>query len=124
MWRDDAKQLAFLLLTQARFETHLALHVHEGNCRVHLGECEVARLMRKNRISALQKRRWRRTTDSRHKLPVAENILDRNFMAAAPNQVWAGASPTFGRRRAGRTPLTSTTFLAKGRWVGDAKDAW
>jgi putative transposase len=55
-----------------------------------VGRRRVARLMRKNRISGLQKRRWRRTTDSRHKLPLAENILDRNFMAAAPNQVWVG----------------------------------
>ena len=46
--------------------------------------------MRKNRISGLQKRRWKRTTDSRHKLPVAENLLDRNFKADAPNQVWVG----------------------------------
>lgn len=55
-----------------------------------VGRHRVARLMRKNRISGLQKRGWRRTTDSRHKLPVAENILDRNFVAAAPNQVWVG----------------------------------
>lgn len=55
-----------------------------------VGRRRVARLMRQNRISGLQKRRWKRTTDSRHKLPVAENILDRNFRAYAPNQVWVG----------------------------------
>lgn len=55
-----------------------------------VGRRRVARLMRENRISGLQRRRWRRTTDSRHKLPVAENILDRNFTASAPNQVWVG----------------------------------
>lgn len=40
LWRGDVRELAFLLLTQAYFETHLAQHVHEGNCRVHLGECD------------------------------------------------------------------------------------
>lgn len=55
-----------------------------------VGRRRVARLMRENRISGLQKRRWRRTTDSRHKLPVAKNLLDRNFQTAAPNKVWVG----------------------------------
>ena len=30
------------------------------------------------------------TTDSRHDLPVAPNVLDRNFIVAAPNQAWVG----------------------------------
>jgi len=29
-----------------------------------------------------------RTTDSRHGLPIAPNLLDRNFIAAAPNRIW------------------------------------
>jgi putative transposase len=29
-----------------------------------------------------------RTTDSRHDVPIAPNLLDRNFVAAAPNQIW------------------------------------
>ena len=28
------------------------------------------------------------TTDSKHSLPVAENLLDRNFAAEKPEQVW------------------------------------
>lgn len=40
VWRGSPRELAFLLLTQAYFETHLAQHVHEGKCRVHLGECD------------------------------------------------------------------------------------
>ena len=30
------------------------------------------------------------TTDSRHGLPIAPNLLDRNFHVATPNSVWAG----------------------------------
>jgi transposase InsO family protein len=34
------------------------------------------------------RRRIPRTTDSRHDLPVAPNLLDRNFAADRPDQVW------------------------------------
>jgi transposase InsO family protein len=44
--------------------------------------------MRDNGIYARHKRRYQVTTDSKHGLPVAENLLARNFMPAAPNQVW------------------------------------
>ena len=48
----------------------------------------VERLMRENGIRARHKRRFKATTDSKHSLPVAPNLLDRNFTPAAPNQVW------------------------------------
>jgi len=35
-------------------------------------------------------RRFRVTTDSKHTLPVAPNLLKRDFVATAPNQKWAG----------------------------------
>ena len=48
----------------------------------------VERLMRDNGIHARHKRRYKVTTDSKHGLPVAENLLARNFTPTAPNQVW------------------------------------
>ena len=49
----------------------------------------IERLMRYHGIRAIMARpRWVRTTDSRHDLPIAPNLLDRNFVAAAPNRVW------------------------------------
>jgi putative transposase len=48
----------------------------------------VERLMRENGIRARHKRRFKATTDSKHALPVADNLLDRNFMPSAPNRVW------------------------------------
>jgi putative transposase len=50
----------------------------------------VERLMRENGIHARHKRRFKVTTDSKHSLPIAPNVLDRNFTPSAPNQVWAG----------------------------------
>jgi len=36
------------------------------------------------------RRRFKHTTDSKHGLPVADNLLARDFRAAAPNQRWVG----------------------------------
>ncbi|QMI46935.1 MULTISPECIES: IS3 family transposase [Burkholderia] len=49
----------------------------------------VERLMREHGIQARHKRRYRVTTDSKHKLPVAPNLLNREFTPAAPNQVFS-----------------------------------
>ena len=50
----------------------------------------VARLMREKGLTGKAPRRFRRTTDSSHGLPVAENILARNFAVDSPNEVWVG----------------------------------
>ncbi len=52
--------------------------------------CEntVAKLMRDHGMRAARSRKFRVTTDSRHSLPVAENILDREFEQATPDRVW------------------------------------
>ncbi len=63
--------------------------VHELRARgFEAGKKRVERLMRENDIHACHKLRYKVTTDSRHGLPVAENLLDRNFTPTAPNQVW------------------------------------
>lgn len=43
LWHGSPRRLAFLLLTQAYFETRLAVHIHEGKCRVRIGECDAGR---------------------------------------------------------------------------------
>ena len=48
----------------------------------------VARLMKAHGIRARHKRRYKATTDSRHELPVAPNVLDRQFEASRPDQKW------------------------------------
>jgi putative transposase len=44
--------------------------------------------MRGMGLAARRKRRFRRTTDSAHALPVAPDLLGRDFAAAAPDRVW------------------------------------
>jgi len=58
---------------------------------IHVGKRRVQRLMQKHGIQARGKRKFRvTTTDSKHNLPVAPNVLDRNFTVAAPNRAWVG----------------------------------
>lgn len=55
---------------------------------VSVSKRRVARLMHSGGLYALRKRRFVRTTDSAHKRPIAPNLLQRDFTAAAPNRVW------------------------------------
>ena len=55
-----------------------------------VGEHRVARLMRVEGIRAKTVKKWRATTQSNHRLPVAKNTLNRQFAVEHPNRVWAG----------------------------------
>ena len=53
-----------------------------------VGIHRIKRIRRKLGLRCRQKRKFKATTDSRHSLPVAENLLDQKFEASAPNQIW------------------------------------
>jgi putative transposase len=53
-----------------------------------VGKRRVERLMREHGLKARHKRRFKATTDSKHSLPVAPNVLDRKFMPSVPNAAW------------------------------------
>jgi putative transposase len=55
---------------------------------VAVGKKRVKKLMQAHGIRSKTKRRFKVTTDSKHNLPIAPNIVDRNFTATAPDQVW------------------------------------
>ena len=48
----------------------------------------VARVMRKFGLRSVHARKFKVTTDSKHKYPVSENILNREFEASHPSQKW------------------------------------
>jgi transposase InsO family protein len=60
--------------------------VNEFNRRI--SRKRVERLMRTHGIRARKKKKWVDTTDSRHHLPVAENLLNREFKASCPGEKW------------------------------------
>lgn len=55
----------------------------------------VGRLMREEGLQGKVPKRFKQTTDSRHDDPIAANLLDRDFTAAAPNQRWVGDTTEF-----------------------------
>ncbi len=59
--------------------------VARGN---HCSENTVAKLMRTNGLAAKTRRKYKVTTDSEHSLPVAENVLNREFEQDSPDRVW------------------------------------
>ena len=54
----------------------------------HVSENTVAKLMHDHGLRAASSSKFRVTTDSKHTLPVAENVLNREFEQAAPDRVW------------------------------------
>ena len=55
----------------------------------------VIRLMQEDGLKARTRKRFTLTTMSDHDQPVAANLLDRQFEAAAPNQRWVGDTTEF-----------------------------
>lgn len=52
------------------------------------GKNTVEKLMRENQIHPRTKRKFKATTDSKHNLPIAPNVVDREFIAGEPDEVW------------------------------------
>jgi len=55
---------------------------------IRVGVCRIRRIRKKLGIRCRQKRKFKATTNSKHKLPVAENLLGQQFKVAGPNKVW------------------------------------
>jgi putative transposase len=55
---------------------------------VRVGISRLKRLRRKLGIRCKQKKKFKATTDSKHKLPVAQNLLKQEFKVYVPNKVW------------------------------------
>ena len=82
-----------------------------------VGRRRVVRLMRENGIVAKRRRRFRATTDSNHALPIAPNVLGRNFKTDAPNKVWV-TDITYVRTREGWLYLAAILDLYSRAVVG------
>ena len=54
------------------------------------GRRQVAQSLRRQGLRAKAACKFKATTNSKHTLPVAENLLQQNFTAAEPNRVWVG----------------------------------
>ncbi len=114
------------LLVEIR-ATHVEVKARYGSPRIHAElvarghDCcvnTVAKLMRDNGIAAKTAKKFRcTTTDSNHNLPVAENLLDRQFDPSAPNESWV-ADITYIPTREGWLYLAAVEDLYSRRVVG------
>jgi putative transposase len=82
----------------------------------------VARLMRENKLRAKTARKFKATTNSKHTLPVAENLLGQDFSASAANRVWV-ADITYIWTQEGWLYLAAILDLYSRRIVGMAMNA-
>jgi len=88
---DDDLSAQIHAVHEASRSTYGSPRVHRRLQRegVEVGRNRVARLMRRDGLRGRIRRRFRRTTDSNHGLPIAPNVLNREFDVDAPDRVWA-----------------------------------
>jgi transposase InsO family protein len=82
----------------------------------------VAKVMKRAGIRAKTTRSFVHTTDSKHHLPVSENVLNREFTATKPNEKWA-MDLTYIATGEGWLYLALVVDLFSRRIVGWAMDA-
>ena len=87
-----------------------------------VGKKRVERLMRREAIRAVRRRKFRTTTDSKHADPIAPNILDRDFSVELPNTAWV-TDVTYVWTHQGWLYLAAILDLCSRRVVGWATGA-
>jgi transposase InsO family protein len=89
--------------------------VNEFNLRI--SRKRVERLMKEHGLKAKGKKKWINTTNSRHSLPVAENLLNREFYAEGPGEKWV-SDITYLRTNGGWLYLTTVLDLWDRKIIG------
>ena len=77
---------------------------------VTIGRYRVRTLMRTNGLHPVWRRKFIRTTDSRHTMPVSPNVLAHQFDKPLPNQAWA-SDISYVRTRSGWLYLAAVLDL-------------
>ncbi len=130
----SARALADVAIREAVIRAHTESRRRYGRPRIHaelraegftIGQKRVGRIMKSAGLRGIQPRRFRKTTDSNHELPIAPNVLARSFDVAeigATNRVWAG-DITYLPTREGWLYLAVVIDLASRRVVGWSMDS-
>ena len=117
------------VLVRVSFE---ASHHRYGSPRIHrdlreqgegVSRKRVIRLMQEDGLEARLPKRFVCTTDSDHALPVAANLLNREFTADAPDQRWVGDTTEFKIGESGKLYLAAILDLFSRFVVGWAVSA-
>ncbi|MEH6889414.1 IS3 family transposase [Bacillus sp. JJ864] len=113
-------------LSQEIFQTHLEFKQRYGSVKiaktlnkrgVKVSERTVSRIMTKNQWKSCTVKKYKATTNSKHHHPVSENVLNRQFTATKPNQLWV-ADITYVPTNEGWLYLASVMDLYSRKIVG------
>ena len=124
--RDDRR---LKVLVQASFseskQRYGSPRIHEDliERHEHVSRKRVIRLMQQDGLRARARKRYKLTTMSDHDQPVAANLLDRQFAAAAPNQRWVSDTTEFVIGSNGKLYLAAVLDLFSRLIVGWAVSA-
>lgn len=88
-----------------------------ANAGFHIGRHKVRSLMRQACLKPVWKRKFVHTTDSKHDLPIADNVLDRQFNPIAPDRAYV-TDITYIRTGAGWLYLAIVLDLYARKVVG------
>ena len=114
-------------LTRLVRASFLASRQRYGSPRIHadlrehhepVSRKRIVRLMQTDGLRARRSRRFTGTTKSDHGLPVAANLLDRQFTAARPNQRWVSDTTEFVLGGTGKLYLAAIVDLYSRYVVG------
>jgi len=98
----------------------IARELHQRNIPV--SRQRVARLMKKENIRSIVKKKFKATTDSEHKYPVPANELERNFKTGMIGIVWV-SDITYIKTRQGWLYLTTVIDIGNRKVIGWALSA-
>lgn len=118
--RDDLKLVSLIHAEFAKHKRGCGSRMVRGALRAQghaISRKRVRRLMAEENLRHRLKRRFARTTQSRHENPVAKNVLDRAFKPRAPNKVWA-SDITYMHTKRGWAYLAVVLDLGSRKVVG------
>jgi putative transposase len=125
--RERSNRCLLVLIKEAFDQSHCTygsrriyaeLHGRDIRCSIN----RIARLMKQHGIVAVQHRKYRPTTDSKHDFPVAPNRLNRDFQVAMPDRVYV-ADITYIPTDEGWLYLATELDLYSHRIVGWSLDS-
>jgi putative transposase len=96
---------------------HERLQADLADNGIHAEIHRIKRIRKKLELRCQQKRKFKATTDSKHSLPVAPNLLDRQFAVSAPNKAWV-TDITYIATNEGWLYLAGIKDLFNGELVG------
>jgi putative transposase len=82
----------------------------------HVSRKRVIRLMQEDGLEARARKRFKSTTMSDHDQPVAANLLDRQFEAAARISAGSATRPSLSSARAASSISPSSSISSRGSW--------